>query len=436
MRNTIRILLVAAPLAIPASGTAQLTGHVSIGIGLATHAEPAWPGTGIGLAHHPVRGGTYLGAGLSLGLGASHDYGGYYYGHHDGWDPYDCWDYLWHDPWFPWYGCNRYYPVGHFGPWWGWHGPSWSFFGFFGWPSYRVVHHHHWYGFSPFRYGGWGWYRDHYAWGWDRYRYRPPVRYVHDPYDRGYATPRGYRSGGRATPRGYAAGDRIVRGSPLFGPRYKENPERVHVTDNGPERPASRAVPRGSRVDAVTPGRTGTRPTTDETRRARPRNGTEVPVTGRTPTRTARPKPTRSTPPKLKPRNEGTGGVRPTPTRRPSPVVRPTSPTRTTPRAKPVTTRRPTPVVRPTPNRRPSSTARPAPTRAPKPKARPAPTRRPAPKVRPAPSRRPAPKAKVPAPRRTPPKARPAPKRTPPKARPPARRSGTSKAPPRRGGKD
>ena len=167
MRNTRRVLLSAALLAVPAAGTAQLTGHGSLGIGLAVRNDPVpWYGSGIGLAEHPVRDGGYAGVRFSVGLGFSGYNGGAGYGHHHGWDHYDCRDYLWYEAWpEPWYGCDPYYPVGYFGPWWGWHRPGWGFFGFFGWPSFRVVHHH-WYGFSPFGYGGWSWYSNHYGWGW------------------------------------------------------------------------------------------------------------------------------------------------------------------------------------------------------------------------------------------------------------------------------
>ena len=229
MKHMRRVLISAALLGVPATGTAQFTGHVSIGIGLAAQTHPDFrPGFGIGLAHQPVRQGTYLGIGFSAGLGSSGYPGHHGYGHHGGWDPYDCWGFVWYEPWFD---CGPYYPV----PWWGWHRPAWGFFGFFGWPSYRIVRHH-WYGFPPRWHGGWSWYPDHYGWGWgwDRHRYRNRVRYVYDEYDDGgYATPRGYRPGGRATPRG---GDRVVRGSPLFGPRYKEDPRKARVTDNATRR--------------------------------------------------------------------------------------------------------------------------------------------------------------------------------------------------------
>ena len=232
MKNMRRALLSAALLAIPAAGTAQLTGHVSIGIGLAAQTQPVyWPGFGIGLAHQSAHNGAYLGVGFSADLGNSDYYDDYGYGHHGGWDPYDCWDYLWYDPWL---GCNRYYPG------WATSDPGGTGIARCGVSSASRAGRP-----TPGRapslvrilpllragHGGWGGYPGHYGRGspkgghFYRYRYRSPVRYVHDPYDGGgYATPRGYRSGGRATPRGYTGGDRIVRGSPLFGPRYKENP--------------------------------------------------------------------------------------------------------------------------------------------------------------------------------------------------------------------
>ena len=163
MKSTKRVLFLVALLGIPGTGAAQSTGHLSIGIGLGEQTHPAyWSGFGVGAAHHSARSGTYLGFGFSAGLRLSdYDDGyGYGYGHHGGWlhwdDPWDCWYYEWYDPW---YGCRSYYGTGFFGPWWGWHRPIFGFYGYFGWPSYRVVHHH-WYGFSPFWHGGWGWYPD------------------------------------------------------------------------------------------------------------------------------------------------------------------------------------------------------------------------------------------------------------------------------------
>ena len=422
MKNLRRILLSAALLAIPAAGTAQLTGHVSIGIGLAAQTHPVFsPGFAVGLAPQSAHNGAFPGVGFSAGLGNSDYYDDDYgYGHHGGWDPYDCWDYLWYDPWF---GCNRYYPVGHFGPWWDWHRPMWGFFGFLGWPSHRIVHHH-WYGFSPFWYGGWGGYPGHYGWGWDRYRYRPPIRYVHNPYQDGggYATPRGYRSGGRATPRGYTGGDRVVRASPLFGPRYKENPRKVYVTDNGPEKRVSRAVPRGTRTTPDTRRarpREGTKATTTRTA-ARPGTRTAVPTTRRTPTRTAKPVTTRSRRPAPKPKASAPRRPAPKPKasvpRRPAPKPKASAPRRSAPKPKASAPRRPAPKPKASARRRP----------APKPKA--SAPRRPAAKPKASAPKRPAPKPKASAPKRPSPK---------PKAKPPSRGSGSSKKPPpRRGGKD
>jgi hypothetical protein len=362
MNNAKNFLLVAGLLAIPATGSAQEPTHFSIGIGLAARTHPVfWSGFGVGLAHQPRSEGAFPGLGAfahgsspALGHGYHDDYG---YGHHDGRSPYDCWDYLWYDPWF---GCNQYVFVGY--PslgWWNPHPAWWWQFGFLGWPSPRYVRYH-WYAYGPFGYGGLDWW------------YPRPHGYVYHGYDGGgYLTPRGYRSGGHAKPRGHS-GDRIIRGSPLFGPRYKEDP-RTYVTDNGPERPVSRAVPRGSRADVRDfDGRRRPRETSN-TRRARPRGETK-------------PATTRSAPPKLRTRTASPPRARAKP-RAPTPKARPGTPSRPTPKAKPATPKRSTP------------------------------------KARPAPAKRPPPKAS-------------APKRPAPKARPTPRRSGTSKPPPRRGGKD
>ncbi len=56
--------------------------------------------------------------------------------------------------------------------------------------------------------------------------------------------PRGLRGGGWDRGR--------VSRSPLFGPSYKEHP-RALVTDNGPRRPVSKAVPKGDRPAMATP---------------------------------------------------------------------------------------------------------------------------------------------------------------------------------------
>ena len=406
MKNAKRFLLVAGLLAFPTTGSAQELTHFSIGIGLVAQTHPVyWPGFAVGLAHRPRFEGALFGFGASAhesSLAPGHPDYDYGYGHHGGWGPYDCWDYLWYDPWF---GCDRYVFVGYSS--FGWRNPHHAWWwppGFLGWPSPRYVRHH-WYAYGPFWYGGWNWSYPRYHRG----HYYSPHRYGYHGYDGGgYLTPRGYRSGGQAKPRGYS-GDRIVRGSPLFGPRYKEDPT-VYVTDNGRERPVSRAMPRGSRSDVVDP--TGRRRSTEasDTRRARPRSETAS-------------APTRSAPPKLRTRTGSPPKARATPTRRPTPKARPTTPTRPTSTARPKSTRRATPTARPATARRPAPTARPSRTPAPKAKART--LKRSAPKVRPpAPTKRPPPKAS-------------APKRSAPKARPAPRRSGNSKkAPPRRGGKD
>ena len=440
MKNAKTILLAAGLLAIPASGSAQGLTHFSLGIGLAARSHPGhWPGPGIGLAHRPQPGGVLLVFGGSArgSLFASGHSGCrdcYGYGHHDGWGPYGCWDYLRYDPWF---GCDRFYPLGYgsFG-WWNPYPAWWWQLGFLGWPSPRYIRYH-WFAHASFWYGGWDWWypRFHGA------RYRYPHRYVY----------RGYGTGGRAKARGDSGG-RIVRGSPLFGPRYKEDPRR-HVAGNARERPVSRAVPRGSRVDDGG-RRGGSRPgDTPNTRRPRPR-GEAAPV------------PTRATPPKLTTRTGSPPRARATPTRTPRPKARPTTPRRSATTVRTTPARGGTPRVRPSTSTRSGPTARSAPSRTSRakpatpgrstPKARPAPSRRSppkasrpkpsAPKARPAPSRRSPPKASRPKPsapkarpapsRRSPPKAS-APKRSAAKARPAPRRSGSSKKPPpRRSGKD
>ena len=399
MNNAKNFLLVAGLLAVPATGSAQEPTHFSIGIGLAARTHPVyWSGFGVGLAHQPRSEGAFPGLGAfahgsSPALGQGYHDDDYGHGHHDGRSPYDCWDYLWYDPWF---GCNRYVLVGYPGFGWGNPHPAWWWqFGFLGWPSPRYVRYH-WYAYGPFGYGGLDWW------------YPRPHGYVYHGYDGGgYLTPRGYRSGGHAKPRGHS-GDRIVRGSPLFGPRYKEDP-RTYVTDNGPERPVSRAVPRGSRADVGdVDGRRRPRETSN-TRRARPRGETK-------------PATTRSAPPKLRTRTAAPPRARAKP-RAPTPKARPGTPSRPTPTARKTPTRPGSPTTRPTTPKRPTSTARTTPTRRATPKAKPTTPKRSSPKARPAPAKRPPPKAS-------------APKRPTPKARPAPRRSGTSKPPPRRGGKD
>ena len=431
MKNAKSLLLFAALLAVPATGSAQELTRFSMGIGLAAQPHPAsWSGFGVGFAHQPRSEGVFPGPG-AFSHGSSraswHGYrnGHHGYGHHGGWSPHDCWDDFWYDPWF---ACHRHvfagYPV--FG-WWYPHPVWWWSVGFPGWPPPGFVGYH-WFSFGPVWYDGWDrWHPRHHG-----RRYHHSHRYGYRGYDRGgYLTPRGYRPGGRAKSRG-GSGDRIARGSPLFGPRYKEDP-RSNATRNDRGRPVSRAVPRGSRASAGE-GDGGRRPgKTTTTRRPRPRDETK-------------PATTRAAPPKLRTRPGAPPRTRATPTRvsrpkarpatssRPKPTVRKTPTRRTTPKVRPTTRKRPDPVTRTGPTRRaapkakaparsrPTSGARRAPSRTPAPKARPTTSGRSSPKVRPAPAGRPPPKAS--APRRPASKARPAP-----------RRSGTSKPPPRRGGK-
>jgi len=379
MKNARNLLLAAGLLAVPASGPAQEPASFSIGIGLAARTHPdSWSGIAAGLAHRPRSEGAFPGPGgfapRSSAQGRLDDYHGH--GHHHGWSTHDCWDFLWHEPWC---GCNRYVLFGYasFG-WWDFH-LAWWRLGFLGWPSPRQVRHH-WWGYGPFRYGAWDWYPRHR--GTDRhYRHRYP-RHGHD--GGGYVTPRGYRSGGKAKPRG-RSGDRIVRGSPIFGPSYKEDP-RAHATRDGPRRTASRAAPRGSRGEVADGGgrsRPGERP---KTRRARPRGETKPATTGSSP---SKPRTRRATSP----------GARAQPSA-PAPRVRSRAGSRPAPAARKIPTRRTTPATRPATSERPAPAAGKTPVRRPAPKARPAPNRRPAPKARPAPARRPAPKAR-PAPRRS-----------------------------------
>jgi len=375
MKNLKRLLLAAGLLAVPATGSAQEFAPLSIGIGPAVHMRPAYqPGVTVGLARvNPA--GDLLAFGPSghrpfSGPGHSGPRGWRGYGHHGGWSPYDCWDPFWYDPWF---GCDGYFVVGYSGfGWWNPYPGWWGFFGFPGWPPVRY-HTFRWFGYAPVfwyapvRYGGWPvWYPGHRG-----PRYYHMHRHVYHGSGRsGYVTAGGYRSGGHAQPRG-RSGDRIVRGSPLFGPRYKEDP-RGRVADNGAERSGSRAVPGYSRSGVGSAsGRTrpGERP---GTRRARPRGDTDTPRT-------------RSTPPKLR--------------------TRPGSP----PRAKPRSPERSRPTARPTTSRTPSRAKPQSPERS-RPTARPATTGRPPQKAS-------------------------APKRPVSRARPAPRRSGTSKPPPRRGGK-
>ncbi len=386
MKRVIPPLILAWTLFVPTLGNAQVAGHLSLSIGFGVAAYSPYD--------------------LATGFGTL---------------PHHCHDPFWYDPFG---ACEGYVAVGHLGyDSWDWHNP-WRL-GFLGWPSPRYVRFHWWR--SPF--GGfprspyWAYYDSPFGRPW--YWGHGYAGYWGSPYwfDR-YAWGRG--SWGRDYDRHYDRHARAVRRSPLYGPRYKEYPTPpVYVTDNGPERPVSRAIPRGAAGvtnlgdGQVGPdgyrGRRGAR-ISDEARSARPRSGTATGATTARPrsgtdARTARPR---------------SGTVMGTPTARPRP--------RAIPRDRIAPPKREAPKVRPAPvSRRPSPTARPTPTRRPTPTARPTPSRRPQPTTRPTGSRMPRPKAK-PTPSRAPkPKARPAPSRAPkPKARPAPRGSSTRKAPPRR----
>ena len=406
MKNAKSLPLIAGLLVVAPTASAQESTRFAVGIGLAARAHTGY-GSGFvdGLAHRPWSGGAFSGLGAfarppSPALGQPYyvDHDGYF--DHGAWILHDCWDNPWHDPWF---GCGPQLLIGYpsFG-WWHPYPVRW-WFGHLGWPSTAYVRYqwyHPGYAHGPFAYHGWDW------WGPSHHHivyHDPPHRHLHRGNDgHGYATPKGYRSRGRAKPHG-RGGDRIVRGSPLFGPRYKEDPT-ASARDGG-RRNVGRAVPRGGRAGAGV---------TDARSRLR-----EAP-------KTRRPRPHGQTP--------GADADR----RRPAPKVRsgtPRQPAPTTQRRSP--TRRVVQTARPAPRQRPPDAARAKPSRRMVPRARPAPTRRPAPKAkapapkrqtpkaRPAPTRRPAPKAKASAPKRQAPKARPA----------PTRRSGTSKRPPRRGGR-
>ena len=440
MKKPTTILAAAAVLSGAGSATAQVYEHVPGSIGLtASHHAGYGHGVGSGLVRPATGIAWSAGGGLSFGFGFGvHGYahGGYLYNAY----PFalrpgpHCWEYLWFDPFLD---CGPYYRHGWFDPWWepvvfvpsprfhfgwfshGWHSPYWR---------------DPWY--TRWTYGGWDPY-------WSHVGYRT----VH--YDRGYVHDRGY------------AQRRVASRSPLFGPRYKEDPRPyVYVTDNGPERPVSRAVPRGDRtarpsntIDGVQPaaGRRGgavrTEPATRTARprvRARPETGQDA-----SPPTSARPRtrsgglvvtpgsPVRTSRPDTRREDPGTAS-RPT-SSRPT-VVTPTPPRSTGPRigrATPPTGRAIPPTVRTRPDAapprrvitsRPSqpAKARPAPsrTRVTPPRAAPAPARvRSAPpKASSAPPRRSPPKASSAPPRRSPPKASSAPpRRSPPKSSPPKR---------------
>ena len=431
------VSLVAAALAAPASVSAQPANHVSWGLaaahdwGWSPCASPAWVdatywggggwsldvgfwatghrGSGCDPWDRGLLGGGWqgglrdcVGCGLGHAPPFAHDLG---FGHR--WHGHDGWRHGWHGH-HEWHHHGslawRHWGRPLFGP------PAWAV-----WP-YRVVAA---FGRRPFFFQA-----PRYFWGsehgtWSSWR----LRGFWNP---GYVVAgSGYRAPSRSRWDDRSWRDRPVRRSPLFGPRYKEDP-RVYVTDNGPERPTSRPVPRPRDGDWIAPPdgpeRTGRKP--DAARKAKPRN--RVGSAAREPSRptttagAARPtKPTaRPTRPTARPAKPTARPARPT-ARPATPTARPARPTarpaRPAVRSRPTAKARPTARVRAAPRpdpRRP--TTRPAPTRTAT--AKPRPPRRSALPAPPA-SRRPVPAAK-PAPRRPSPAAKRAPPRPPAPKRP------------------
>lgn len=380
-------LLATAALVLPASASAQAAGRVSWG--WAENHGPGWdsyastPRLSLAYANHDH--GWSLGADLWAVHGPHCGHGLRRWGPIDGgWRTGPgfggCWGHA-----LP---CVHDF---HFGPgWWRGHAcghghmawldrrqpplgpPTWV-----AWP-YAAFAYHPWFFHAPgYFWGG----PEPLTWsGWELGGFR---RSGHVVADRGYRTPPRSRLDDRAWR------DRPVRRSPLFGPRYKEDP-RAYVTDNGPERPTSRAVPRSRDGDWVAPGAPGrTGPQRDPVRKAKPRSQAGSGV--REPSRATTGASARPARPAARP------GARPLPT----PRTRPTERARPAPRPD---QRRP--AARATPPRKAVAKPRP-PQRSAPPAAKPRPPRRSAPPVaKPAP-RRPAPTAK-PAPARRPPPKRPA----------------------------
>ncbi len=374
MKHARRGAMVVGLLLVPAIGSAQGYDRVSFGIGLAAGVQPTiWETPALTFDHGPSR------AGLSFGLGVGRAHGIHDDGQGRLWIDgalSACLEIRWHDPFFD---CSWLLPRTRgslYGPWRGHRGhiaivpvPLWPPVAFFVWPPYRV---------------GWRWSAS--AWRWPGWGGHVAFGAFHDDarYDRRLSDARWSRR----------QRDRIVRRSPLFGPRYKEDP-RVHVADAGPRRPRSTARPRTRRAGV---GPVPRNPGTDAGRRARPRAAEDRAQ--------VRPRPTAAPP-------------------RPDARARPTTPVRPGREARPRASR---PQAFPRPGRvdprrateargaRPRTVVS-APRRAPA--ARPRAERRPAPKVRPAPKR----------PER--PSARPAPPKRKPSAsqRPPARRPPAAKAP-------
>ena len=481
MRRAKTLLIAATALSLPGAfhagggkAAGQVADHVSfsLGVGLsaygaAGHATPLGLSVGRAAAALGVHAAFHSDPYAPFGHGGL-DFGGY---HHPG-SLLHCWDVLWFDPFADCAGWNSLgFGAFGFGFWYSpWH------FGFRGWPSHRYLRRH---GF-----GLWPFWSDHYAWGYgDGWGFGPRWGYdgwAYDPwgYDRwGYdrwsyggwgRDPWGWRGWGWGGPThvthvryydygGYdRPGSRVVRRSPLYGPRFKEDPRRAaYVTDNGPYRPVSSAVPRGERdVNAGRATRNGyvgdRRGLSEPSRTARPRSGSGTTSTsGATRTgaagsdpgaRTARPRTgvrtgtdaadrggtdrtggiVRAPRPSASPRPQTTRPrvtVRPTPTS--PPTARQPSTRRPTPTTRQPVTRRPTPTTRQPVTRRPTPTTRQPVTRRPTPSARQPVTRRPTPTVRPPVTRRPTPTTRQPVTRRPTPTARqPVTRRPTPSARP------------------
>ena len=268
------LLLVAALAAAPTAGDAQSTVGYSWGIGLAAGVHSA-PGPGFAATrvsvpsawprHRPATM-AYL---LHVPARPYHwcvDRSPY----HWNWGPHGCWDCSWYDPYDPCY--------------WIMHRTWWVSLGFLGWPSPR------WHSHGPFVYGGsyppsfFG-YGDHYHYTYtyytDRYEGRRGGR-------GGYATPGGYRASGKARSRG-GHRERVARGSPLFGPRYKEpgvakgkkkdGARSGRRSGGGSDSRAS--APRGSRADLGPSGYRGPRRPHPDAGEARPGRSGERGSAGR-----------------------------------------------------------------------------------------------------------------------------------------------------------
>lgn len=373
-------LLAAAAVVLPTSASAQAAGRVSWGWaeshGHGWDSYASTPGLSLAYASHEH------GWSLGVGLWSAH-------GPHCGhglrrWGPIDggwragpgfggCWgrarpcvhDFHFGPGWWRGRACGH----GHMA-WLDWRRPLFGPAAWVAWP-YAAFAYHPWFFHAP----GYFWSGPE-PLAWSGRQFGDFWRSGHVVAGRGYRAPPRSRLDDRAWR------DRPVRRSPLFGPRYKEDP-RAYVTDNGPERPTSRAVPRSRDEDWVAPGaprRTG--PQRDPVRKAKPRS---QPGSGvREPPRATTGESARPARPAARP------GARPLPTARTRPTARGRPPprpdqrrpaARATPPRKAVAKPRPPrrsapPAVKPAPQR-PAPTAKRAPARQPPPKKRPARPRKP-----------------------------------------------------------